>query len=498
MPGHRTPHIVRYDHFIGGRRVPPSSGEYLPSEDPYTGEVWAEIACGNAHDVQQAVEAASAAQHGWASTKPTARGRLLHRLADRIDAHADRLAEIEVRDNGKLIAEMSAQTRYIVEWFRYYGGLADKVEGAVIPTDKSHVLNFTRLEPLGVVGMITPWNSPLLLLAWKLAPALAAGNVAVIKPSEFTSASTLEFMQLFEEAGFAPGVVNVVTGRGGEVGTALVNHPGVAKIAFTGSDVTGQAVYQEAAKTLKHVSLELGGKSPNIVFEDADVDAAVAGVISGIFAASGQTCIAGSRLLLQRSMHDSFVRRLVEVAGAARIGDPKDHSTQIGPVATHPQFRKVIEYIEVARQEGATCVLGGGPYRGPGARGSQFVAPTIFTDVHNTMRIAREEVFGPVLAVIPFDSERDAITLANDSIYGLGAGVWTRDIGRAVRMADALEAGTVWVNTYRALSFTSPFGGYKRSGLGREGGVEAIREYMQTKSVWICTDSNVANAFVMR
>ncbi|HEY2137636.1 MAG TPA: aldehyde dehydrogenase [Xanthobacteraceae bacterium] len=487
-----------YQHFIDGQSVAPASGDYFDTINPYTGEAWARIAKGSAPDVERAVAAARAAFEGWSATKPSVRGKLLMRLADLIETNAAHLAETEVRDNGKLYAEMSAQTRYMAEWYRYYGGLADKVEGAVIPTDKANVFNFTRYEPLGVVGMITPWNSPLLLLAWKLPAALAAGNTAVIKPSEYTSASTLEFMPLFEQAGFPKGVVNTVTGFGADVGAALVEHPDVPKIAFTGSDVSGQKIYEAAAKRIKHVSLELGGKSPNIVFEDADIDAAVMGAISGIFAATGQTCIAGSRMLLQRSIHDRFVAKLIEVAKSARVGDPMSPDTHVGPVTTPAQYKKVIDYIDIAKREGATCVLGGRPYTGPGAKGSQFVEPTIFTGVRNDMRIAQEEVFGPVLSVIGFDDEAQAVAIANDISFGLAAGVWTRDMGRALRMSERLKAGTVWVNTYRAVSFTSPFGGYKRSGLGRESGLDAIKEYLQVKSVWIATESSVANPFILR
>lgn len=487
-----------YDLFINGEFVELASGDYFESDNPYTGEIWSKVARGTAADVDAAAAAAKSAFEGWSSTTATQRGRLLYKLADLIERDAQRLGEIEVQDNGKLIAEMAGQTQATAGWYRYYAGLADKIEGSVIPLDRPGVLNYTKHEPLGVVGLITAWNSPLLLLSWKLPAALAAGNTAVIKPSEFTSASTLEFVKLFEEAGFPPGVVNVVTGYGHEAGQAMVDHPDIVKIAFTGSDGTGQRIYESAAKHLKKVTLELGGKSPNIVFDDAELEAAVMGVISGIFAATGQTCIAGSRALVQRSVHDAFVERLIEVASSATIGDPMSYDTHVGPVTTEPQFQKVLEYIRIARDGGATCVLGGDVYDGPGSAGTRFVQPTVFTNVTNDMRIAQEEVFGPVLSIIPFDTEDEAIDIANDINFGLAAGVWTRDIGRAVRVSDAVKAGTVWVNTYRAVSFNSPFGGYKRSGLGRESGIEGIKEYLQTKSVWIAQDSSVANPFIMR
>ena len=334
--------------------------------------------------------------------------------------------------------------------------------------------------------------------AWKLAPALAAGNTAVIKPSEFTSASSLEFMGLVNEAGFPAGVVNCITGYGLEVGAAMVEHPDVAKIAFTGSDFAGQKIYETAAKKIMPVTLELGGKSPNIVFEDADFEAAVMGAISGIFAATGQTCIAGSRLLVQRTIHDKFVKRLVEVASEAKIGDPMSVETHVGPVTTAPQYEKILQYIEVAKEDGATCVLGGKPYTGDGIQGDRFVEPTIFTGVTNNMRIAQEEVFGPILSVIPFDTEEDAIRIGNDIVFGLAAGVWTSDLGRAFRMSEKLKAGTVWVNTYRAVSFMTPFGGYKRSGQGRESGQESIKEFMQVKSVWIAQQTTSSNPFIMQ
>jgi aldehyde dehydrogenase (NAD+) len=486
--------------YVGGEWIDASSGDCFESDNPYLGEPWALIPRGTAADADRAVRAAHAAFTAgeWPRLTASRRGALLRRLGDLITQRSAALAEIEVRDNGKLYAEMSAQTAYMAQWYHYYGGLADKVEGSVLPTDKPDTFNYTRYEPLGVVAAIIPWNSPLLLLAWKLAPALAAGNTVVVKPSEFTSASALEFMKLVEDAGFPPGVVNVVTGYGADVGAALIEHPLVRKVAFTGSDATGQRVYESAARGLKRVSMELGGKSPNIVFEDADLDNAIKGVVSGIFAATGQTCIAGSRLLVQQRIHDEFLDRLVTFANTAKMGNPMDAGTQIGPVTNKPQLEKILKYIDVAKGEGAQTVLGGGRASRPECGNGWFVEPTIFAGVRNSMRIAQEEVFGPVLAVIPFRDDDEAIAIGNDVVYGLAAGVWTQNIRRALTMADRLQAGTVWINTYRAVSYLSPFGGYKRSGLGRESGQEMIKEYLQVKSVWISTATDVPNPFVQR
>jgi acyl-CoA reductase-like NAD-dependent aldehyde dehydrogenase len=492
--------LKKYRQYIGGEWVDPDSGEWFESFNPYTGKPWALFPRGNAADADRAVAAAHKAfsTGDWPAMTASQRGALLRRLGDVYTKHAERLAKIEVTDNGKLIAEMAAQNAYVPQWYYYFGGLADKIEGSVVPIDKPSTFNYTRHEPLGVVVAIAPWNSPMLLTAWKLAPALAAGNTVVIKPSEFTSASTFELVSLIEEAGFPPGVVNVVSGYGQEVGEPMVTDDRVAKVAFTGGSMSGQRVYEKAASGLKRVSLELGGKSPNIVFADADMDNAVKGAISGIFAASGQTCIAGSRLLVEESIHNEFVDKLVAFARTARMGDPSSFDTQVGPVTTQPQFEKVLGYLDVAREDGAECVLGGSRAQRPECGDGWFVEPTIYTGVNNKMRIAQEEVFGPVLSIIPFRDEDEAVAVANDVVYGLAAGVWTQDIRRAIEIPKRLQAGTVWVNTYRAVSFLSPFGGYKRSGLGRESGQESIREYMQTKSIWISTATEVPNPFVMR
>ena len=492
--------MQRIPMFVDGRDHCPADDQWFDSDDPYRGEPWASVARGGAADVDLAVAAARRALEdpAWGGLTASARGALLVRLADALDAAADRLADLEVRDNGKLRAEMRGQTGYLAEWFRYYGGLADKIEGRVVPVDKAGYFAFTRREPVGVTAVITPWNSPLLLLTWKLAPALAAGCTVVVKPSEFTSASTVELARILHAAGLPAGVLNVVTGFGADVGAPLVGHPDVAKVSFTGSDTTGRSIGAAAGRGLKHVALELGGKSPNIVFADADLDAAVNGVVSGIFAATGQTCIAGSRLLVQESVHDEVVARVVELARTAVLGDPADPATQVGPITTRPQYRKVLDYLDIARGEGATVSLGGGPADPAEVGPGWFVRPTILTGVDTSMRIAQEEVFGPVLAVIPFHDEGHAVAIANDTAYGLGAGVWTRDIARAFRMSERVRAGTVWVNTYRAVSYLMPFGGFKDSGLGRENGQAAVEDYLETKSVWVNTGAPVGNPFVMR
>ncbi len=492
--------MKKFQMYIDGKYVDAASGKWFDSYNPFTGKVWSQVAEGGAEDVDRAVKAAHRAftEGAWPQLTASQRGNLIYKLGQLVARDAKMLAETEVMDNGKLIAEMQGQLNYVPNWYYYFGGLADKIQGAVIPLDKKGYFNYTRHEPIGVVAAITAWNSPLLLLAWKLAPALAAGCTVVVKPSEFTSASTLEFVKLVEEAGFPPGVVNVVTGFGKDVGTPLVTHPLVRKIAFTGSDATGRAINEAAAKSFKRCTLELGGKSPNIVFADAKIEDAVNGAVSGIFAATGQTCIAGSRLLLQESIHDQFMEKLVALAKTAKMGNPMSMDTQVGPITTQPQYQKVLGYIDIAKKEGAELLLGGGPASRPECGEGWFVEPTVFAGVKNSMRIAQEEVFGPVLSVLKFKDEDEAAAIANDVRFGLGAGVWTSDIGRAVRMSERIQAGTVWVNTYRAVSYMSPFGGYKDSGVGRENGQDAIREYLQTKSVWINTGAATANPFVMR
>lgn len=485
----RTPDVppTEYKLFIGGEWIAASTGKTMDSVNPYTGQVWARVPAADATDVARAVASAREAfDNGpWGRMTGKDRGRHLRRLADLLRRDAEALARVEVTDTGKLYREMIGQLGIIPDWFDYFAGAADKVQGDTIPTDKTNFLVYTLREPIGVVGAITPWNSPLLLTTFKLAPALAAGCTFVHKPASATPCSALELAKLFEEADFPRGVYNVVTGSGTTVGAALAGHRGVDKVAFTGSTAAGIQVAHAAADHVAPVSLELGGKSPNIVFADADLEAAINGAVAGIFAAAGQTCLAGSRLLVERPVFDEFLERFAARARTIRLGDPQEPATEMGPVAFEDQLDKVLGYIRMAEDDGARVVSGGRRPTDENLRDGFFVEPTILAGISNSARIAQEEVFGPVACVIPFETEEEAITLGNDVPFGLAAGVWTRDLGRAHRMASRLRVGSVWLNAYRTLTYSVPFGGYKLSGYGRENGLDALREYTQTKSVWV-------------
>lgn len=492
--------VARYEMYIGGEFAEGDTKEYFESVNPATGEVWSQIPRANSVDINKAIQAARQCfdSQEWRSLSPTKRGRLLRKLGEEIGRNAEYLAKIEIKDNGKLFREMYAQLKAIPAWFEYFGGLADKIESSVIPLDKQSVLNYTLYEPLGVVACITPWNSPLLLAIQKIAPAIAAGNTIVLKPSEHTSASALELAKLFDKVGFPKGALNIVTGYGYEIGDTLTKHPGINKVAFTGGTEVGIKVGMNAMSHLAPATLELGGKSPNIVFSDANLDAAEAGVISGIYAAGGQTCIAGSRLFVEDSIADEFLTRLVNKTNQIKLGDPSVSDTQMGPVATLEQLKKIESYVDIARSEGTEVLTGGDRPEDPELSNGWFYSPTILSNVDNSMRIAQEEVFGPVLSVIRFHNEEEVINMANDSRFGLGAGIWTNNLKRAHRMARSIESGIVWINTYRATAFNSPFGGYKSSGIGRENSKETIYEYLQTKSVWIELSDEVNDPFSIK
>jgi aldehyde dehydrogenase (NAD+) len=487
--------LQQFKMLIGGKYVDAASGATFKSQNPYTGQDWAEIPDGGPADVDAAVAAARAALDGeWGAMTGFARAALLSRLGDLVAQNADRLARLEVNDSGKLYREMIGQMDALGSWFHYYAGLADKIEGRQIPTPNPNVLVYTRREPIGVVAAITPWNSPLLLMTWKVAPALAAGCTIVVKPSEFSPASTLGFAELIDAAGFPPGVVNVVTGLSRETGAALAGHPDVNKVAFTGSTNTGRAVAKAAAENLNPVTLELGGKSPQIVFADADLQAAANGIISGVFAATGQTCMAGSRLIVHADVHDELIRLIAERAATIKLGDPFDPDTEMGPVANAPQYKKVLGYLDIAKAEGATVAYGG---EADESSGGFFVKPTVLTGVTPESTVVREEVFGPVLSAYTFTDEDEALKLANDTPSGLAGAVWTKDVQRAHRVAARLKAGSVWINAYRMVAPSVPFGGFKSSGLGRENGIAALDPYLENKSIWVELSGTTRDPFTM-
>ncbi len=475
--------LETFQLFIDGKSVDAVSGATFQSQNPYTGRPWAVIADGGPADIDLAVSSSRQAFEGeWGTMSGFARAAILRDVAAAITANAERLALLEVRDSGKLMREMLGQLQGLGTWYSYFSGVADKLEGRTVPAVAPQTyFGYTLREPLGVVGAITPWNSPLLLLTFKLAPLLAAGCTCVCKPSEHAPASTVAFAQVLHEAGLPAGVLNVVTGLSRETGAALAAHPGVDKIAFTGSTATGAKVAQAAVGNIHKVTLELGGKSPQVVFADADLDAAANGLVAGVFAATGQTCMAGSRLIVHESVKDELIAKVVARADAIKQGDPTDPETEMGPVANRPQYEKVLGYLDGARAEGQTIACGGEPNA---ELGGLFVRPTVVV-ADPGATIVREEVFGPVLAAYSFRDEEEAIALANDTPYGLAGAIWTKDVHRAHRVAGKIRAGTIWINAYRVVAPNMPFGGYKSSGIGRENGIDAVDEYLENKSVFV-------------
>jgi aldehyde dehydrogenase (NAD+) len=472
--------------FIGGKWVDSASGKTFPTINPATGETITVLAEGDERDVDAAVGAARKAFESgpWPEMSAAERGKLLWRLGDLVDKYNEELGTLETLDNGKPIFESrQVDMAMVAEVLRYYAGWATKIHGETVPV-RGPFLHYTLREPLGVVAAIVPWNFPLLLASWKVAPALAAGNTIVLKPASWTPLTAMRFGELCQEAGLPDGVVNIVTGPGSTVGKALVRHPGVAKVAITGETRTGQEILRDSADTLKHVTLELGGKSPNIVFADADLEAAVRGATIGIFYGKGEVCAAGSRLFVERKIHDDFMQKLIDRTKKVQPGDPLDPKTRFGALVSERQMETVLGYIEKGKAEGAKLVTGGRRANVGNGKGC-FVEPTVFDGVRGEMTIAREEIFGPVLATLEFGDIDEVVRMANDTPYGLAAAVWTRDIAKAHRVARRLQAGTVWINTYNNYDPAAGFGGYKMSGYGRELGMHALEHYTQLKSVWV-------------
>ena len=486
MSSPAKPAVKTYPNYINGQWVASSSGETFPVFDPSTEEVIAHVASSNAADVDKAVKAARAAfdSGAWPAATAQDRGRTLFKVADKIRQNLPMLAELECRNTGKPIVEAEYDIGDVATCFEYYGGLANKVTGNVMPVP-ANALSFTLREPVGVAGQIIPWNYPLLMAAWKLAPALAAGCTCVLKPAEQTPLTAMEFANWLEEAGLPPGVVNIVNGVGEISGAALVSHPQVDKIAFTGSAAVGKIIVKSAADTLKRVTLELGGKSPNVFFADADWEAAVDGALFGVFINQGEVCSAGSRILVEKKIYPKFVEAMTEKAKRIKLGPPLERETKMGPLVSKEQYDRVSSYLDLGRKEAKTAIGGGRPK----AFGKGFyVEPTIFYDVDNSARIAREEIFGPVASVIPFENEADAIKIANDTPYGLAGAVWTRDIYKAFRIVKSMRAGIIWVNHMQPTYVEAPWGGYKQSGFGRELGPWGLEEYLETKQVFVNLD----------
>lgn len=489
---------TNYQLFIDGKWRDAADGATIPAINPYDQTVHAHIPVATVGDVDEAIAAARRAFDTiWSRTTPGERARLLNKVADLLDADADRMALLETTDNGKVIRETHNQMGYAARIFRYYAAWADKMHGDVVPLDQKDTLDLAIRVPYGVVACVTAWNSPVAILTNTLPAALAAGNCVILKPSEHASTTTLEIAKLCERAGFPAGVVQVVTGAG-DVGAALTGSTGVDKISFTGSPGVGRIIAAKAGSNLKPVTMELGGKSPNIVFDDADFDRALIGALAGIFGATGQTCIAGSRLLVQRGIYDRMVEGLAQRAAQIRMGDPRLADTEMGTAANEPQFAKILSFIEAAKGDGARLVAGGGRADGPGLEKGFFIEPTIFADVRNDMKVAAEEIFGPVLSIIPFDEEEEAVQIANDTPYGLASGVWSENITRCMRMMRAINSGVVWVNTYRVAAPQAPFGGMKDSGFGRVRGEAGIQEFMQTKNVFIDFSGDRRDPFSMK
>ncbi|QFT72680.1 aldehyde dehydrogenase [Ruegeria sp. THAF33] len=491
---HQKPHFQLY---IDGAWTGGARGQVMHSQNPATGQEWSSFACAAPEDVDRAVSAArrSLDDPAWRDMTQTARGKLLFKLAELIEENAGHLGQLETTDSGKLLAETASQTAYVGDYYRYYAGLADKIEGAVLPIDKPDMHVFTKREPIGVVLAIVPWNAQMFLTATKLGPAIAAGCSVVLKASEIAPAPMLEFARLIDEAGFPPGVVSVITGDAENCAIPLTRHPDVDRIAFTGGPETARHVVRNSAENFAVTTLELGGKSPIIVFDDANLDGAANGLIAGNFGASGQSCVAGSRGLIHRSILEALVDKIEEKMKGVAIGDPLETATHIGPLCTTAQVERIQATLAKATEQGARIRFGGKPLDRPG----NFMAPTLVECSNPETETLKVEMFGPVMSLLPFDTEEEAIALANDSLFGLGSGVFTENVARAHRVSSRLKSGICWINTYRAVSPIAPFGGYNQSGYGREAGIEAIHDYTRTKTVWLNTSEQpMSNPFVMR